>query len=96
MLNNFKLGDTKKHWLKEDYMYTRKTEGGLGFIRISAYVQRLKSTWMKRYICGAKDRWAHMLDLRFGVTKEHRAKVTLMGNKKLLELTKPNLRCLSE
>ena len=51
---------------------------------------------MKRYICGAKDYRADLLDQRFGVSKESRATVSLMGDKKLLELTQPNLRCLRE
>ena len=51
---------------------------------------------MKRYICGAKDHWADILDRRFGVTQESRANVTLMGDNKLLELAKPKLRCLRE
>ena len=96
LLNNFILGDTKRKWMSEDYIYTRKSQGGLGFIRLSTFVQGLKCAWMKRYICGANDHWAHMLDIRFGVTDEHRAKITLMGNRKLLELSKPKLRCLSE
>ena len=82
--------------MSEDYIYSRKSERGLGFIRISTYVQGLKCAWMKRYISGANDHWAHMLDIRFGVTDEQRAKITLMGNRKLLELSKPKLRCLSE
>ena len=64
----------------EDYIYTRKSLGGLGFINI------LKCAWMNRYICGAKDHWADLHDRRFGVTQESRANVTLMGGKKLLEL----------
>ena len=51
---------------------------------------------MEKYISGAKDHWADLLDQRFGVTQESRAKVSLMGDKKLLELAKPKLRCLSE
>ena len=51
---------------------------------------------MKRYICGAKDHWADLLDQRFLVTQESRAKVSLMGDKKILELAQPKLRCLSE
>jgi hypothetical protein len=56
----------------------------------------MKCDWMKRYICGEKDHWAHMLDMRFRVTEESRAKVTLMGDKKLLEMASPKLRSLSE
>ena len=54
LLNNYILGDTKRHWLGEDYMYTRKSLGGLGFIKITTFVQGLKCAWMKRYICGEK------------------------------------------
>ena len=43
-------------------------------------------TWSCLYICGAKDQWADLLDQRFGVTQESRAKVSLMVDIKLLEL----------
>jgi hypothetical protein len=60
-------------------MYTRKSLGGLGFIRITTFVHGLKCAWMKRYMCGEKDHWVHILDMRFGVTEESRGKVTPMG-----------------
>ena len=60
LLNNNILGDTKRQWLGEEYMYTRKSLGGLGFIKMTTFVQGLKCAWMKTYICGEKDHWAHM------------------------------------
>jgi hypothetical protein len=82
----------------EDYIYTKKSLGGLGFINndLNNCVRGLRCVWRKRYICGAKEHWADLLDVRFGVTQDSRAKVTLIGDKKLLKLAKSKLRCLSE
>ena len=35
---------------------TRKSLVGQGFINILNFLKGLKCTWIKRYICGAKDR----------------------------------------
>ena len=34
ILNKFILADTNIHWMCEEYIYTRKSLGGLGFINI--------------------------------------------------------------
>jgi hypothetical protein len=96
LLNNFILGETRRKWASADCIYTPKHQGGLGFIRMDSYVKPIKTTWMKRYIDGTDDAWANQLDQRFGVEQNSREIVTMMGDKKLLSCSKPEIRCLSE
>ena len=42
LLNKYILGDTNRHRMGEDYIYTKKSQGGLRFININNFVRGLK------------------------------------------------------
>ena len=94
ILDDFIKGDTKRQRTSTNYLYTEKSAGGLGFIKIEHFVKGLRAAWMKRYVLGTKDAWTEQLDQRFNI--QERETITMMSDQKILSLAKPELRCLSE
>ena len=45
IMNKFILGETNRLWMGEEYIYTRKSLGGLGFLNILNFVRGLKYAW---------------------------------------------------
>ena len=42
-------------------MYTPKEKGGVGFFKLTDFIDGLRITWVKRYDQGTSDHWCDLL-----------------------------------
>ena len=68
-LENFIRGDTKHNWISEDFLYTSKDKGGLGFFKLTDFIDAIKITWIRRYGMGTKDHWFDILDYQLNLNE---------------------------
>ena len=65
LINNFVMGIERdnKHWINKDILYSPKSQGGFGMIRLESFIKAIKVSWIKRYsIDKIDDNWADIID----------------------------------
>jgi hypothetical protein len=67
-LDNFIRGNTKRNWTSEDFIYTSKDKGGLGFFKLTYFIDAIKITWIRRYGMGTKDHWCDLMDYQLNLS----------------------------
>ena len=74
-LDNFIRGNTRRKWMKEDLLYTSKEKGGIGFFKLTEFIDAIKITWIRRYGMGTSDHWCDIIDNKIGLNEWNRKNV---------------------
>ena len=94
-LDNFIRRDTRRNWIGEELLYTSKDIGGLGFFRLTDFIDVIKITWVRRYRLGTSDHWCDLIDQSLNLNERNRKKLWRMGDQSFQNLFDAKLFGLS-